>query len=350
MQDEPELLAAMIEDLLENAGIYKPGPFWEQYARRTRQAIECDGLADFRSNSRIGKGYADTAIVDPLDLLPIYHWKTRLLKQTRRLPVLKSLIKRYDRLNKKHLEQLQTFKSLYYTSTLESWLKDLLTKFELPDTLFGNPQQTLTIGGITIGEIYLRIFAWISDYSKVVDFSKVDGVFEIGGGFGAFAHTILHWFPNIKKYLYLDIPPILYVGTQYLKHFFGNDVIDYKVTRQLETIRFADNDRREIYAICPWQIEKVDAVIDFFWNSSSFQEMPAKVVSNYAKHIDRLFKKNRNARLGMFYYKGGKPEKMLPIEQLVNIFSSHVSLRCEELKTDIVDQVINGHSLIFECR
>jgi putative sugar O-methyltransferase len=207
------------------------------------------------------------------------------LRQSKRLPVFKNLIKRYDRINRKHIDQIQHYKSLYFSSILGNWFSGLLNKYDLPDTLAGHPQQTLSINTIKIGEVYLRVFAWIDEYSKVIDFSKVRTVAEIGGGFGAFAHTILQWFPNIRKYLYLDIPPTLYVGTQYLKHFYGKDVIDYTATRKLDTIRFSTDDNREILAICPWQIEKVEDSFDFFWNSSSFQEMPKDVVSNYANNI-----------------------------------------------------------------
>ena len=263
------------------------------------------------------------------------------------MPVFKTLIKRYNRINRKHIDQNQHYKSLYFSSILGDWFNGLQNKYDLPDTLAGDPDLTLFINTTEIGEVYLRMFAWIDAYSTVVDFSKVRAVFEIGGGFGSFAHTILKWFPNIRKYLYLDIPPTLYVGTQYLKHFFGSDVIDYTVTRNLETIRFSTDDKREILAICPWQIEKVDDSVDFFWNSSSFQEMPLNVVSNYANNIGRLFKKSNNSKMGMFFYKGGKPEKILRLEELAEIVSANLQVEFEELDAGVVKRVIDGHALFF---
>ena len=113
MQNELELLHLMLEDMECQKGIYHPGPFWKGYSIRTSQAIKRDGLENFRSNSRIGKGYADISITDPLDLLPLNSWKSFLLRQIRRFPVFKSLIKRYDRINRKHIDQVQNYKSLY---------------------------------------------------------------------------------------------------------------------------------------------------------------------------------------------------------------------------------------------
>lgn len=81
-------------------------------------------------------------------------------------------------------------------------------------------------------------------------------MFEIGGGFGQYIHVLLQNYSNIKKILYLDIVPNIYVGTQYLKRFYGESVIDYNITRKMNKIQFSDNNKLEIICIAPWQIEK----------------------------------------------------------------------------------------------
>ena len=37
-------------------------------------------------------------------------------------------------------------------------------------------------------------------------------------------HFLLTNFPNIKKVLYLDVVPNIYVGTEYLKYFYKDQV------------------------------------------------------------------------------------------------------------------------------
>ena len=63
--------------------------------------------------------------------------------------------------------------------------------------------------------------------------------FEIGGGVGTNVHLVLENYKNIRKVLYLDIPPNLYVGTQYLKAFYGNAVSDYRTLKTLDSIKFS---------------------------------------------------------------------------------------------------------------
>ena len=73
-------------------------------------------------------------------------------------------------------------------------------------------------------------------------------------------------FPNIKKILYLDAVPNIYVGTKYLEHHFGKKVKNYLDLKNLDKIRFQDNDELEILCIPPWLIEKVDVEIEHFHN------------------------------------------------------------------------------------
>ena len=94
--------------------------------------------------------------------------------------------------------------------------------YKIPETTIGGlqPESIVKIDNYKISKFYLEKLARIHTFSKERDFTKIKTVFEIGGGFGANAHLLLNLYPNIKKYIYLDIAPMLYVGTQYLKHFY----------------------------------------------------------------------------------------------------------------------------------
>ena len=84
-------------------------------------------------------------------------------------------------------------------------------------------------------------------------------------------------YPNIRKVLYLDVPPNLYIGTQYLKVFYGDRIRDYRETRSLSTIQFSNDKEIEIIAIAPWQLSQVSAQFDIFHNAHSFVEMPQEM-------------------------------------------------------------------------
>lgn len=146
----------------------------------------------------------------------------------------------------------------------------------------------------------------IEAFRKVIDFSKMSTVFEIGGGFGVWPHLLLTMFPNVKKVAYLDIPPTLYVATQYLRHFFGDAVVDYRTTRNIDHIAFCKDDELEILCICPWQIEKLNISATVLWNTSSFSEMTPEIVHNYAKHVKSNLKDDGSSICLILSKKGRK--------------------------------------------
>ncbi len=334
MKNNTPLLNMMLEDQLKEQDVYRPCAYWKEYSSRTANAIRSDGIENFRSNSRIGKGYADTALMDPFDLLSNMSWKHKIHKRVRTSsPVKKYLIDPYIKQNKRYFQEAQKYRDLYYTNILGEWFAQFSTEHDLPDTLIGNPQNVVSIDGQKIGLVYLTSFLRIHNYSKSIDFSKVKSVFEIGGGFGAFAHTLLHLYPNIKKYAYLDIPPIVYVGTQYLKHFYPNNVIDYTQTRGMKKIRFSPDDKREIISLCPWQIQNLEADIDLFWNSASFQEMTRDVVRNYASHIGRLL--NKESKICLMVYKKGNPDKTIIPKDILEIVENETSFSFEEYEIEM---------------
>ena len=344
MQNDPQLLDMMLQDQFKQKGLYHPGPYWKGYSSRVERAIRSEGLQNFRANNRIGKGFADTLLINPFDLLSSDSWKTKAYKRIVGFPIFKRYVAGpYIKLSEFNFQQAQKYKNLYYANTLGNWFSLFSKQYSLPETLVGNPQDTISINNYKIGRSYLTSFIRAYNYSKTIDFSKIESVFEIGGGFGSMCHTLLHLFPNIRKYLYLDIPPIIYVGTQYLKHFYKDEVIDYRQTRKLSSIRFSENDTREIIAACPWEIGKIDAGIDLFWNSASFQEMTKDMVANYAKHIKRMLN-DKESRLCLYIYKGGNPEKTLTPKELLEIITNNVSVEFEELEEE--HEITNAHYFV----
>lgn len=335
MQNDIKLLDIMLRDQHVQKGLYHPGPYWKSYVSRTTKAIRSDGLENFRSNVLIGKGYADVVPIHALEASVLDSYKMRLYKQIIELPFFKRyFVDPYIKFNELQFKRAQQYKDLYYTNVLADWFTQFSKKYRLPDTLVCNPQEIISINNYKIGHSYLTSFLSIYNLSKVIDFSKVESVFEIGGGFGAFAHTLLHCFPNIKKYLYLDIPPMLYVGTQYLKHFFKDMVIDYSETRSSNSIHFSSSKLREIIAVCPWQIEKVNVNIDFFWNSASFQEMTKEMVINYTQHIERMLK-NNDSKLCLYAYKRGNPERILLPKELCQTIENNTFFEFKELEPEV---------------
>ena len=171
----------------------------------------------------------------------------------------------------------------------------------------------------------------IEKLSKSFNFKNINNFFEIGGGFGANVHFLITNFPNIKKILYLDIVPNIYVGTEYLRHHFKENVKDYLELRNFENISFSKNDELEILCIPPWLIEKVEVEIDHFHNAASFVEMPKLVIKNYIKFIKKL----KTKEISLISYDGFNLKTTFNPKELNSFFDDKLNI---SWKNGLIDE------------
>ena len=321
IQDDYKLLELMLRDVLAQPNIYRPSEYWSDYSTRVSLAIRKYGLKGFRSNPKIGKGFCDTVSDDPFALLDTTSIRHRLHKVMREnLFVKKYFVDPYKHVLKARTEERNFYRNLYAGIKLGSWYDDFKSSHQLPDTLLERPSDTFQIKDHTIGASYLNSFLRLSSYETHVDFNSLSTVLEIGGGFGANAHTLLTAFPNICNYIYVDIPPMLYVGTQYLKSIYNSEVIDYSALCGVEDLNIKTHSERKIYALCPWQLEMLSGSIDLFYNSASFQEMSVDIIENYAKLINKL--SNKNTKMIVIGYECGEGEKAHQPEKVSELLES----------------------------
>ena len=135
-----------------------------------------------------------------------------------------------------------------------------------------------------------------------------------------FFEDLIENYKNIRKILYLDIAPNLYVGTQYLKSFYGDAVVDYKSLKDLNSIKFSANNDLEIFCITPWQIELFESPIDIFMNSHSFVEMPDFIVQNYVDKFNE-FPGSKHSAIALNTYDGYDKKTIHP-DELPKVFKN----------------------------
>jgi putative sugar O-methyltransferase len=280
------LLNLMMEDQYKQVDLYRPGIYWRHKSVTTCSLIKKYGLEDFRSSTNlIGESFTDMVYLDyRTSLVKKGILKYILLVLLKTNPI-KRVFNNQFRITKEIYSQYLLMAKHYITNSLRySYLK---SRFFIPFSTLGNTLAKFYDENLKkeISIHYLNLLDQHDYTTHHVNYDSIKVVFEIGGGFGANCHLLIENYKNIKKIIYLDIPPNLYIGTQYLKSFYGDSVIDYTKTRNLREIKFKDNEELEIFCIAPWQIDLIKEKIDLFFNGHSFVEMPKKIVKNY---IDKL--------------------------------------------------------------
>ena len=268
-----------------NKSLYSSGPYWDYKNSRAILEIQKKGIQDFRGlTAGIGTSFSDNEV---LDVRNEYNIKGRIVGKIFSLPLLNTIFNSQLKLTKSYIHSYLLNKSLVYENDRN--VHDLLKKYKFENTTEFGCISSFKYLNKKYSCHYLEMADRISKLSKQFNFNDISSLFEIGGGFGANIHFLITNFPNIKKILYLDVVPNIYVGTEYLRSFYKDNIKDYSDLKNLDTISFSKNNELEILCIPPWLIEKVDANIDHFHNAASFVEMPKNIVENYVKFI-RKFK------------------------------------------------------------
>jgi putative sugar O-methyltransferase len=283
IKDEFDLLELMVKDARKSKGVYKVGAYWANKTRSAIGEIYKFGLNDFRgSGNSAANSFGDNVI---LDALGNYNLGLRwlLLKIYRNIYPFSRLFESQKNLALHYFKESNTYKNSYLASLKR--VKFLLSRYQFNfETTKGGCLSFGEFNAQNISHHYLQILDTLDHINNKIDIAGVKTYFEIGGGFGVNVHLLVEFF-KVKKIIYLDIAPNLYIGTQYLKSFYGSKVIDYTKNKYMKIIEFSDSDELEIFCITPEQIELIGSKIDFFHNAHSFVEMPFDTVKNYVNKI-----------------------------------------------------------------
>ena len=264
-----------------NRSLYSSGPYWDYKNSRSILEIKKKGLSDFRGTSTgIGTSFTDNIV---LDIRNEFNTKGRIIGKIFSLPILNKIFNGQLNLTQSYINNFIENQAIVYQNNKN--IENLINKYKFTNTTEFGCIQIFEKFGKKYSTLYLQMADRIDKLSKSFNFKNTNSFFEIGGGFGANIHFLITNFPNIKKILYLDVVPNIYVGTKYLEHHFGKKVKNYLELKNLDKISFKKNDELEILCIPPWLIEKVDAEIDHFHNAASFVEMPKMVIDNYIKFV-----------------------------------------------------------------
>ena len=264
----------------EQSSLYKPTEFWSEASKVIIRDLEVNGADSFRQLKSVLTFFVPTfgvpgnAISSELcdEIHQVLEKNNATYKQS-------EFIERS--LNGYH-SALADYRVLLASDDAAS--RPYLHNFS--ESKVGNPKEHFEFDGKFFSRSSLNYALGLSFAKKHIDFSKINTVLEIGGGFGSLGEILLKSDDSIK-YIDIDIPPTSNVSSYYLKECFGRELVsDFSDVQNLEEIRIDDLNRANV--LCSWQIEKLVGKVDLFVNYISFQEMEEDVVANYLNHVSRL--------------------------------------------------------------
>lgn len=286
IEDDEVLLRKMMDTQKTVPLIYQPGPYWLKTTRASYRELLRKGIRNFRSmDNNVSQSYGDALVLDANSLYSglrgtIARTVTNIFPMSQMLAAQKRLTKRY-------IDDLIIKESFVLNSSER--VKYLLDRYKVSEgQLLGGVDRKSMVYGVERSHHVIYMLDLLDNMVEKVTIDQASTFMEIGGGFGVNVFLMAQNFPQIKKYIYMDVAPNLYVGTQFLKANFGHSVTDFSIYEGQSTISFSENDELEIICLLPHQIQKIESDVDIFHNANSFVEMPKNVVRNYTDSISNV--------------------------------------------------------------
>lgn len=288
IEDDKVLLKKMIDTQKKVPLIYQPGPYWLKKAKISYNELLSKGIKNFRSmDNNATQSYGDALLLDATS--QYNEVKGFLARITKKIFPFNKFLLAQKQLTRVYINELIKAESSALNSSER--VRYLVGKYKISEgQLLGEVDRKSIVYGVMRSHHFIHmldLFDRMIEKITIVDGSKY---MEIGGGFGVNVFLMVQNFPQVKKYIYVDIAPNLYVGTQFLKANFGKSVKDFSNYASQSTISFIDDDDTELEIICllPHQTQYIASEIDIFHNANSFVEMPKEVVRNYAFNVSKI--------------------------------------------------------------
>ena len=285
--DDPALLRLMMDDGEQSSTLWQPTAYWRGYSERISRELACSGLASFRTNQRLLKGFGSGGVPEPA--LPSSAWKRLVWYTLEELPGVRQLLAEQRRILKAEYEHHKDLRRLHAQLAMDEIARAFPQVKPPPGLANGGADDAFMWRGHVLVPAFVMYLSRVADFYTRVPAQRVTSIFEIGPGFGlsSLAHLALN--PGLKIIVNVDIVPVLYLSTQYLKSISGIEVVDYRASRGRKTITLDQaRDRARVYQLAPWQLTQLEGPVDFFFNAFSFQEMECDVCRNFASEVLRV--------------------------------------------------------------
>ena len=275
----------MLADGARADPLWRPTAYWQPYCKRIERELKHAGLAGIRTNHTLLKGFSAGGLPSPI--LPRAAWKRLIWRSIENTPYMTRVVAEYRRLLRVTYDRAVDAEIRHARLVLER-IADAHPQMTPPEKLaLGDAEDTFIWRNYVVTAEWVQYLTRLSDFYQTVPTREVTAISEIGHGLGlsTLAHIALN--PGLRMVVNCDIPPILYISTQFLKSIPGIEVIDYRAVASGEILQPRSSDRPTVYQLPPWRLSDVTFEADAFFNAYSFQEMEPDICHNYADIVAR---------------------------------------------------------------
>ena len=289
VHDNKKLLDKMMEDLQGADELYKPTNYWSFYQKSILPELKRKGLKDFRRRkSSLLTSFGATDLF--LFALPKYEGRQYIRGLDRMLRMCTYILNKL-RIKLSINYPVAEITSYFFEYVKKKYENKSLNIFCCPTSFYGNPEDVKVIEKTPWSLEHLRVASMFIDTVPDIKFSNSMVFCELGPGLGRNIEILAKLYER-ATFLMFDIPPQLYVSSQYLSAVFKDRVLGYEASSSIfpdKNGNIPDCAKGKIIVMPTWSMPVwSNTKIDIFWNSASFQEMEPHVVKNYLDLVKKM--------------------------------------------------------------
>jgi putative sugar O-methyltransferase len=300
-------LREMLSEFLKFKEEILPSKYWEKLNKKHLKQIADNNYEQFKRT--ISRNYF-TFIIPP------WNQQTRFLMHS--LPFGQVVSIFFSAWLAPRHELFKSYQSFYYnllTKLLWAYVEKNNPKYlldRLSEPLQGNPPRVYQGKRLISQDLANSFLEYLSIMNADVDENEIRTIMELGSGYGRSAYVHLTLRPKCR-YIFVDIPPALYVCEKYLSDVFKDrKIFKFRPFDRYEDIK-EEYENADTIFLMPNQLELLpEKSVDLFINISSLHEMKIDQIRYYFKVIEKMTRK-------YFYTKQWKKTK--------NIYKNNVIIR-----------------------
>jgi putative sugar O-methyltransferase len=268
----------MLADSRQAAPLWRPTAYWEPYCARIARELARTGLKDVRVNQRLLKGFALGGVPQPT--LPRAAWKRGIWRLVAGAPVARLIVTEHRRLIAAEHARAVRGAVLHAAGVIDALAADFPGLAPPAGLDAGGAEDAFDWRGHRVTAHWVEYLCRAADFYGAVKPEAVRAILEIGPGLGLSTLAHLGLNPQLELVVNCDIPPVLYIATQFLRAVPDIHVIDYLDWRG--GVRGPRDGAPTVIQIAPWQLPELTQSVDAAFNDFSFQEMEREVCEAYA--------------------------------------------------------------------
>jgi len=287
VDDDPDLLDLMLEDMGASDRLYQPTNYWAPYCDQVVAEIRANGLGDFRRrNAEILSRFG------AIDVPPAFAVPDRGGMDQGTWDLFNAVVGGMTELWNQGAHvgpgMISAAEFLAMCMTIadtKGAAVGVTPASHLSFSRHGNPIG-FEAGGrhASFGSLYYYNFARFA--AGAGGLSETDVVVEIGSGYGGQAEVLKMLYPHLTVVL-MDLAPQLYFAERFLTKALPGQVVPYRDTRAGDWDGALSPGK--VHFLSPRAVEDLNPEGRvLFWNAASFGEMEPEVVANYAAHVSRF--------------------------------------------------------------